>query len=243
MNMDFKTLPNPPGRIYAIGDIHGCAQELDVLLNYLEFDEQLSSYDLPIFIGDYVDRGDYSKEVISALIAFRQRHPQALFLRGNHEVMLMDFLGMGGDRAELYIPNGGLKTLESYGVPRNEMIGEAGKYFPAEHIQFLESLERYVVMDPFVFVHAGLHPLRPLEEQTDSHIYWIRDEFIQNIHRFDKTIVFGHTPVEDVWFNLPYKIAIDTGLVYGNMLSCVDLTDNRVLQVKFDSRKVIVRDA
>lgn len=238
----YKTLPDISGRLYAIGDIHGCIEELEILLTYLEHRERITSKDLIVFIGDYVDRGDNSKGVIELLIDFQSRHPQTVFLKGNHEVMLMDFLGLEGDCAEVYLPNGGLKTLDSYGVPHSKLLGEAIHYFPEPHIHFLQNLDRIVVNDKYIFVHAGLQPLRNLDEQSDSNIYWIRDEFIQNIHRFGKIIIFGHTPFEDVLFDLPYKIGIDTGLVYGNKLTCLDLTQGRALQILLGAKKVIIRD-
>jgi serine/threonine protein phosphatase 1 len=87
-------------------------------------------------------------------------------------------------------------------------------------------------------VHAGLNPLRDVRSQLNEDIFWIRDEFIQNIHNFGRIVVFGHTPYEDVLVHPPYKIGIDTGLVYGNLLSVVELTKQSVLQIKRGTTEV-----
>ena len=86
-------IPDIPGRLYAVGDIHGRKAEVEVLLAHLEQGEKLGKDDIVIFIGDYVDRGQESREVVDLLIRFKARHPHTIFLRGNHEDMLLGFLG------------------------------------------------------------------------------------------------------------------------------------------------------
>src|SRR6185295_17593571 len=99
------------------------------------------------------------------------------------------------------------------------------------------------VVDPYVFVHAGISPLHSLEEQREEDLLWIRDEFIRNRHRLAKTVIFGHTPQREVLWHLPYKIGLDTGCVYGNKLSCLDLTSGVLLQVDRDTCAVTRRSA
>ncbi|MCI5064275.1 serine/threonine protein phosphatase [bacterium] len=233
------------GRTYVFGDIHGCALELEALLSHIESDDRLAPEDLVVFIGDYIDRGPDSYGVVEQLLSFRERvGAEVLFLKGNHEEMFLSWLGLGGEGSEVYLMNGGVECLESYGISEKTIASlqadgaKVRDEIPEHHLRFYEELLSYVISEQFVFVHAGLSPLRDLYHQVPDDVFWIRDEFIQNIHYFQKTIVFGHTPFEDVLFHLPYKIGIDTGLVYGNALTVLELSEERVFQVEADSTAV-----
>ena len=234
----YTELDDIPERIFAIGDIHGCKKELRYLLDFLEDKEDLSSDDLVVFIGDYIDRGPDSKGVIDLLLDFQLAHPNSIFLKGNHEDMFLDFLGYEGRQGHVYLPNGGEETLESYGTHGKAGMSEIAQSIPAKHLSFFLNLERMLIVGDYVFVHAGLDPLRTIKTQLDDDVFWIRGEFINNIHNFDKTIVFGHTVYKDVLFDLPYKIGIDTGLVYENLLSCVEVNKKMVYQIREGKRKV-----
>ncbi|MBX7137892.1 MAG: serine/threonine protein phosphatase [Oligoflexia bacterium] len=228
----------PPARIFAIGDIHGCPEELHILLEHLRSDRGLGTQDLLVFIGDYIDRGFESRAVVELAIALKQEFPATVFLRGNHESMMLQFLGMDTGADYSWLQNGGTTTLKSYGVASNAAPEEIIAALPPAHINFLLGLERYLLVSDLAFVHAGFDPLRDVRTQLDQDIYWIRDPFINNIHRFERTVVFGHTPFKQVMFNLPYKIGIDTGLVYGNRLSCIEFPAREVLQVQRKKFKV-----
>ena len=128
--------------------------------------------------------------------------------------------------------------MQSYGLAADATPQKIVEAMPPEHLQFLKTLERYVVIGNYVIVHAGLNPLRELTDQVDEELYWIRDEFMMNRHFFEKTIVFGHTPHKEVFYDLPYKIGIDTGLVYGNKLTCLELVNFRLIQIKHGGQKV-----
>lgn len=227
----FREIDPLPARLFAIGDIHGCPNEVSLLLNYLRDNEQLASDDLLIFMGDYIDRGPDSRAVIDILIEFRKRHANTVFLRGNHEDMLLDWLGYEGRSGASYLLNGGASFVASYGLSVFSKPDEVQEVLPPEHLAFLLNLEGGVGVDSYLFVHAGINPLRTVDAQIDDDIFWIRDEFICNVHNCDKTVVFGHTPYQDVMFHLPYKIGVDTGLVYGNMLSCIELMDGSIFQI------------
>ncbi|MBP9839153.1 MAG: serine/threonine protein phosphatase [Proteobacteria bacterium] len=226
-------------RAFVIGDIHGCVKELEVLLNYVEKDQALSDKDVVIFIGDYIDRGSESKAVVDVVLDLRRRFPKTRFLRGNHEDMLIDFLGFGGNLGQSFLYNGGLETIQSYGIsvfaPPSDMISN----MPPDHFKFYCELESMISIDKFICVHAGLNPLRELTAQNDSDIFWIRDEFINSIHHFNKTIVFGHTPHREMFEHLPYKLGIDTGLVFGNKITCVELFSGDYFQVARDTNSVM----
>ncbi|MBN8548471.1 MAG: serine/threonine protein phosphatase [Deltaproteobacteria bacterium] len=235
----YRELTEKPRRLFAIGDIHGCPDELEFLLEYLRNTLNIDDQDQVVFIGDYIDRGVSSKAVLECLLRFQKLQPKTIFLRGNHEDMLLGFLGFEG-RGGAYLANGGDVFFESYGIKEFKTPTDARERIPASHISFLLNLDRYVISDSYVFAHAGLDPLRDLHSQLDQDLFWIRDPFIENIHNFNRTVLFGHTPYQDLLLHLPYKIGIDTGLVYGNILTCVELMNEQVYQVKAGGTKVEV---
>jgi serine/threonine protein phosphatase 1 len=91
-------------------------------------------------------------------------------------------------------------------------------------------------------VHAGVNPIKPLQRQNAEELLWIRQEFIHNLHPFPYTVIFGHTPQREVLFHLPYKIGIDTGLVYGGKLSCLEVVEKELFQVSKGSTRVEIKD-
>lgn len=226
--------------VYVIGDIHGCPEELRCLLEALP----LGSTDRLVFLGDYVDRGPDSKSVISLLIEWRQRAVQELvFLKGNHEDMFLSFLGRAGKYGEMFLYNGGGATLASYGVSHiDSSPQEILARIPRPHLEFLESLRTYYVMEPFLCVHAGIRPATPLAQQVEEEMLWIRDEFIFNRHLLPYTVLFGHTPQREVFFHLPYKVGLDTGLVYGNKLSCLEVEEKVLFQVGRGQKRITKKD-
>jgi serine/threonine protein phosphatase 1 len=231
--------PTSPGRLFAVGDIHGCADEVEALLEAL----RLRAADKVVFLGDYVDRGPSPRRVIDRLIELRDsRACRTVFLRGNHEDMFLDFLGEEGRHGEAFLFNGGRVTLASYGVPPSLPRNQVRDQLPASHLEFLRGLELIHDDAPFLFVHAGVSPIRRLEDQLDEDLLWIREEFIRNRHPFPRTIVFGHTPQREVFWHLPFKIGLDTGCVYGNRLSCLELTEGTLVQVRRESCSVSCSD-
>jgi calcineurin-like phosphoesterase family protein len=223
-------------RTYVIGDIHGCLDELLCLVEALP----LEPSDRLIFLGDYVDRGPNSKEVVSYLI-----HRQAtsseemIFLKGNHEDMFLSFLGLPGEYGDMFLYNGGASTLASYGAsPQGRSREDILASIPRSHLKFFDELKNYYITGHFFCVHAGIHPDKPLDAQQERELFWIRDEFILNKHDLPYTVLFGHTPQEKVLFHLPYKIGLDTGLVYGNELSCLELTQKKLFQIRRGKKKV-----
>ncbi len=240
----YREIVADPKRVFVVGDIHGCAAELKTLLTHLEKKEALSADDLLVFVGDYIDRGPDSKGVIDALIKVKKKFPETVFLAGNHELMM--FAAMANpinlDVLDNWVKNGGIQTLKSFGVSEDAapelIMRKFDDHLSRDHKEFFNLFERYVLFEDYCFVHAGVNPLRDIKAQLDQDIFWIRQEFINNIHYLKKTIIFGHTPFEDVFFNLPYKIGIDTGCVFGNSLTCLELKNKRVLQVKKGSDEV-----
>ncbi len=204
---------------YAIGDIHGCLWALKELIQKLP----LSSGDKLIFLGDYVDRGPDSKGVIDFLINLSKFY-NCIFLRGNHEQMMLECLEKGRD-CYLWELNGAGATIRSYGGVRN---------IPEDHLAFLQSTRLYHVSDNLIFVHAGLRPGIPIEKQDPFDLVWIRDEFIYSKDAVPGyTVIFGHTPFANVLI-LSDKIGVDTGCVYGGRLSCIRIEDQSIFQVECD---------
>jgi serine/threonine protein phosphatase 1 len=197
------------GRLLAVGDVHGCLDHLRRLIARVEptDDDQL------VFLGDYIDRGPDGKGVLDYLLDFGRMFPNSIFLKGNHEAMVLDFLA--GRQQVLFLYNGGETTLESYGE-------ETGIRIPKAHLEFLEALRPSFTTEEFIFAHAGLRPGRPLEEQDERDLLWIRDEFIDSDYDWGRTVVFGHTPLQEPLFS-KNKIGIDTGAVYGRVLTCCDV--------------------
>ncbi|RLB90867.1 MAG: serine/threonine protein phosphatase [Deltaproteobacteria bacterium] len=209
-------------RIFAIGDIHGCLDKLTSLMRILDIDTEK---DTLVFMGDYIDRGPHSKEVVEYLIDLAGRQDRVIFLKGNHELMLQNYVN--GTDMLTFLANGGEATLQSYlrdaPYPGNRAI-------PEKHLDFFDSLRLYYDTDDFLFVHAGLRPNVPLEEQDEMDMLWIRDEFIYSDFSFGKRVIFGHTPFPEPLV-MKNKIGIDTGAVYGNKLTCVRLPDVRFYRV------------
>ncbi|MBF0223896.1 MAG: serine/threonine protein phosphatase [Desulfobacterales bacterium] len=201
-------------RYFAIGDVHGCFDKLKLLLEKVEIDFER---DRLIFLGDYIDRGDSSFNVIEFLIDLKRKYSNIVFLKGNHELMLENYL-LGTDKMT-YISNGGIHTIESYApvsFPDTEFS------LPVEHYNFFKSLVPYFETKDYLFVHAGLRENVSLENQTLDDLLWIRKGFIQSEFNFGRRIIFGHTPFMQP-FVMSNKIGIDTGAVYGNKLTCIEL--------------------
>jgi serine/threonine protein phosphatase 1 len=226
-------------RLFIVGDIHACPQELEALLTALS----LQPEDQLVFLGDYVDRGLGAREVVDLLLGMKADAVCAMtFLKGNHEDMFLDFMGYAGNYGGAFLMNGGVKTLISYGCTPFMDPAAILARVPEAHRTFFRNLELMFPVGEVLCVHAGLRAFRPLEEQDSEDLLWIRQEFIDNPHPLPYTVVYGHTPQREVRFDLPYKVGIDTGLVYGGKLSCLEFTEKKLFQVAKGSRTVKVTD-
>lgn len=212
-------------KIFAIGDIHGCKSHLDKMIDKLDINTE---HDTLIFIGDYIDRGPDSRGVVDTLLDIRKNVKNVVCLMGNHEEMFLNYYREGRDE-ELFMHNGGLNTLISYG------LAGAGKRYltiPDTHMEFFTTLRAYYEKDHYIFVHAGLRPGIPMEQQDSDDLLWIRYEFINSPYDFGKIVIFGHTPLS---LTTPLinknKIGLDTGAVYGGRLTCIELKEMKIHQV------------
>lgn len=224
--------------VYAVGDLHACPQELEVLLDAIAPTRD----DTVVFLGDYVDRGPAARQLIDRLLSLEQGPFASVFLRGNHEDMLLSYLGLGGRHGNVYLENGGSATLASYGVPVGTPAAAVRPFLPLDHLRFLQACRLHHLAGSFLFVHAGIRPGVALEQQDEEDLLWIREEFFAHPHGLPYTVVFGHTPAREARLELPYRIGLDTGLVYGNKLSCLDVGGRRLVQVARGARRATTRD-
>ncbi len=211
-------------RTFAVGDIHGCLDKLEDLMARISPGRD----DLVVFLGDYIDRGVKSVEVVDYLRGLASEVP-CIFLRGNHEHMFLEFLEFGANKT-LYFANGGMKTIESYlaGEPFTSHTKLVHK-LSEEHRDFYAGMKWYYEDRDYIYVHAGIRPGIHMRHQDRSDLIWIRDEFIFSPTETKKKVIFGHTP-----FARPMvkddKIGIDTGAVYGGVLTAVQLPQELMIQ-------------
>jgi serine/threonine protein phosphatase 1 len=213
------------GKIFAIGDIHGCISKLDTMMAQLNIDAQ---NDTLVFIGDYIDRGSDPKGVVDSILDIRKNIKNVVCLLGNHEQMFLNYYLEHKDE-DLFMNNGGISTMISYGFnpSRGNNID-----IPNDHMEFLITLQLSYETDDYIFVHAGLRPGIPIQRQNFEDLLWIRYDFINSPYDFKKIVIFGHTPLS---FTTPLidknKIGLDTGAVYGGKLTCIELTEMKLHQV------------
>ncbi|MBW6528582.1 serine/threonine protein phosphatase [Sphingomonas sp. RHCKR7] len=222
----------PGERLYAIGDVHGCLDELERLLTLIDADDAARSPARTslIFLGDLVDRGPDSAGVVARLLDRARERPPIRFLKGNHEEVFL--LALAGDREalRLFCRVGGRETLMSYGLTRkeydalgyDELSERLPDLVPPSHRDFLESFEDLIVSGDYAFVHAGVRPEVPLEEQVASDLRWIRGSFLDYRRPHPKMIVHGHTITEDVE-RRANRIGIDTGAYASGKLSALGI--------------------
>jgi serine/threonine protein phosphatase 1 len=224
-------LPSVPKglRVYAVGDIHGRLDLLNLLLSQIAADLAQFPTIRPIyvFLGDYIDRGNSSRETIDRLIEHGAAH-ECVFLKGNHELIALACLS---DRTKIdhWLRLGGMETLASYGVApelfanRRQAAGTQLAFYnalPPAHFRFFRNLQHSFSCGDYFFVHAGAKPHVSLSHQKESDLLWIRDEFLSSAYDFGKIIVHGHTPSLGVEVR-PNRINIDTGAFATGCLTCL----------------------
>ncbi len=203
-------------RTFVIGDIHGCLTLLKRLIDKIPWDPEK---DRLIFVGDYIDRGEDPKGVIDFILELKRISEKVDCILGNHEAMLLDYLK--GKNRELYLFNGGTVTLASYRFSRKN---EDDPLIPEDHLRFFNELKPYIELENYYIVHAGFRPGIKIEDQSLEDMIWIRYEFIESDYDFGKKVIFGHTPMQEPLI-MQNKIGIDTGAVYGNKLTCIQLPE------------------
>jgi serine/threonine protein phosphatase 1 len=226
-------------RVYAIGDIHGRFDLLQAMAERIEADLRAAPVprSVEIFLGDYVDRGPQSRDVVEWLIETPPLTDERICLLGNHEDMLLHALADPSE-VTLWLYNGGEATLASYGVqfvPASlaALHATCVAAIPPSHHAFLAGLPRSAEFGSYLFVHAGVDPDRPLNDQDPQDLVWIREPFLSSDADFGRIVVHGHTPVDapDIRSN---HINIDTGAVFSGRLTCLVLegATQRLMQTR-----------
>jgi serine/threonine protein phosphatase 1 len=216
----------------AFGDLHGHYDEMKKLIDLVK----PNNHDTLIFLGDYIDRGKQSFEIIEYMLELNHQY-NCIFLKGNHEEMFMDY--MSGINNELYLYNGGDMTISSYsnhGFDISLDTHYTNRTYPKTHLDFFADLKLYHEDEKYIFVHAGFLPNSlSFEKQSQNILLWIREPFISSKQNFGKKIVFGHTPFHEP-FITKNKIGIDTGIAYGGKLTCIILPDEKFVSVNNESK-------
>jgi serine/threonine protein phosphatase 1 len=230
----------PKGRLlYAIGDVHGCADLLSELISKIIVDVEASEFEgrpTLCFLGDYIDRGSSSREVVETVINLRSDGRFAVAaLRGNHDQMLIDFL-LDSRNGGQWMACGGAATLASYDVdpPRRRTDAEAwaaasvelGEKLPPSHRDFFEATVLAAAFGDYLLVHAGVRPGVAIEDQRAEDLFAIREAFLNHPNPLPgHAVVFGHTPFPEP-INRTTMIGIDTGAFASGVLTAVRLFEN-----------------
>ena len=225
----------PPGeRVYAVGDLHGCDELLARLLALIDADDASRgpAKTTLIFLGDLVDRGPASAQVVERLRRLALERPGTRFLKGNHEEIFLGAVEGEPKALRLFCRIGGRETVISYGLDTDrydrldyeEFAAELKQLVPAEHTAFIDRFEDLIEIGDYVFVHAGIRPGVDLDQQHSRDLRWIRDPFLDHDRSFNKMIVHGHTISPEIDFR-SNRIGVDTGAYSTGQLSALGLED------------------
>lgn len=226
-----------PAVVYAIGDIHGCLDEL-LRLERMIVEDAADVGDGErwlVTLGDYIDRGPDSAQVIGHLMSAPPAGFRRIALAGNHEQLLLDFLADPIANAH-WLDFGGLETARSYGM-RNRPVGgrpggaraiarDLASLIPESHLEFLSALPISLSLPGQYFVHAGIRPGVPIDQQSDEDLLWIRAPFLEQGGDGEVVVVHGHTPTNEPEIR-PWRIGIDTGAFASSRLTAVRLQAHR----------------
>jgi serine/threonine protein phosphatase 1 len=207
-------------RAYAIGDVHGCLDLLERLLSGIEADiaQQPVKKVSIVFLGDLIDRGPGSAQVVERLRTYSPPGAAVHFVIGNHEDVMLRVLDGDRDLLNSWLRFGGAETLRSYGLdpaelsklPKEDIVERVRTSIPAAHREFLNSFADSISFGDYLFVHAGIRPGIALSEQSQEDLRWIREPFLADESDHGAVVVHGHTITSEVEV-APNRIGIDTG--------------------------------
>lgn len=220
------------GRTIAIGDIHGCSDALATLIDAVA----PGPADTVVALGDYIDRGPRSREVMDQLIALAGRC-RLVSLLGNHEEVLLDALRDVGTLRR-WLNLGGADTLRSYGWVSGGPRRALADWIPGPHRAFLAGCRPYYETSTHLFVHAGFVPELAMNEQPGLALRWrVTDATTAHPHKSGKVAVVGHTPQQSgEVLDLGYLICIDTNCARGGWLTALDTASGRIWQADCSGR-------
>ena len=227
----------PKGRrAYVIGDVHGCLDLLDRLLSRIETEirERPKPRTSLVFLGDLIDRGPASAQVVERLRTYSPPGASTHFVMGNHEEVMLRVLGGEADLVPSWLRFGGAETLRSYGIDPSDipgmdperLVGRLRAAVPANHVEFLESFADSISFGDYLFVHAGIRPGIDLSEQSQSDLRWIREPFLEDTTDHGFTVVHGHTITNSVEV-AANRIGIDTGAFCTGTLTALAIEGGR----------------
>lgn len=237
-------------RAYVVGDLHGRLDLLEQLLDKIheDIEQRPARKVLLVFVGDLIDRGPNSAQVVERLRTYERRGVRTVFLLGNHEEVLLRILGGEADLITKWRWFGGSECLKSYGVDADtltglsdeEALGVIRSAIPKDHVEFLESFDDSCRFGDYLFVHAGIRPGVEFDQQRQSDLRWIREPFL-----FDETdhgfvVVHGHTIRPEVEVR-PNRIGIDTGAYRSGVLSALAIegSDSWLLDTRSAAQEAV----
>ncbi|MFM9829159.1 MAG: metallophosphoesterase family protein [Sphingomonas sp.] len=217
-------------RVYAIGDVHGRLDLLDILLAHIDDDlarDRPASTTI-IFLGDLIDRGPDSAGVVERVYQLARQMPDTRVLVGNHEEVFMRALEGDEKAMRFFCRIGGKETILSYGISEAkyndydyaDLTVALQAAVPEHHRVFISGFEDVIEIGDYAFVHAGIRPGMPISEQQTTDLRWIRDAFLDHQDPFERLIVHGHT-ITDQPDIRPNRIGIDTGAYAGGPLTAL----------------------
>jgi serine/threonine protein phosphatase 1 len=218
-------------RVYAIGDVHGRLDLVDELLHRIELDRQArgQAKTVIVFLGDLIDRGPASAQVIERLRTYSPHGARLVFLVGNHEEVLLRILRGESQYLRDWLRFGGAECAKSYGINPASLkrgveraVDSLRNSIPDNHLSFLQKFVDTFRIGSYLFVHAGIRPGVKLAEQSQTDLRWIRDPFLDNDGDHGFVVVHGHTIGDDVQIRAN-RIGLDTGAYYSGVLTALGL--------------------
>jgi len=217
-------------RVYAIGDIHGRLDLFEQLLALIQSDDaaRAPADTRLVLLGDLIDRGPESRGVVERAMALMQGG-KVRVLAGNHEEMLLGSL-QDEETLRHFLRHGGKETMFSYGLTQDDystakldlLRQRLNELVPPSHIAFMRGMENQIAYGDYLFVHAGIRPGVPLDEQTVSDLRWIRREFLDHDEPYSHVVVHGHTIADEPVIR-PNRVGIDTGAFASGRLTAIGL--------------------
>ncbi len=240
------TYAMPEGEIvYAIGDVHGCFEAMKDLLLKIKQDraQRSEAKSTIVFLGDLIDRGPASKEVLEFLIRFKPSWSNVAYLRGNHEEVMLDVLNGNISAMRSWFEFGGKECARSYGVTNlgqlhinpDHIMMALQRNVPAAHLTFMDSFSDAFAFGDYLLVHAGIKPKVSIEDQSPHDMRWIRSSFLDYKKPHPVKVVHGHSVVDDGPENHSNRIAVDTGAHKGRPLTAVRLCAGEEVFLQSDS--------
>ena len=227
--------------VYAIGDVHGCLDQLNRILDAIGRDAgSRTARSRLILLGDLIDRGPQSAQVIDRVLRGDLPTDDCAFIMGNHEEVMLNCFHGSVESYGPWLQFGGAETLASYGISPRVVLSDSfdlaaamREAIPTAHIEFLMSFKDYIRVGDYLFVHAGIRPGVALDQQSSRDFRWIRRDFLDETADHGYIVVHGHTIVPKIEFH-PNRIALDTGCFLTGQLGAVAIESNtaRVITAK-----------